>query len=89
MLANEWAYEREGVLVQQDKRAPSASGDHSTGTSKAINLLRKDTGLEFVAESMAMFSWDFKNIQEGLYNPPWDMTTPSHKQFNPVHVASG
>jgi hypothetical protein len=30
---------------------------------------------------------DYRNIQEGRYNLPWDMTTPRHRQFNPLFIA--
>ena len=34
-----------------------------------------------------MYSQDLENIQSGAYKLPWDMTTPSHRQFNPLFVA--
>jgi hypothetical protein len=30
---------------------------------------------------------DFKNIQEGVYKLPWDMTTRGHRQWSPLWVA--
>ncbi|GBF94272.1 S-adenosyl-L-methionine-dependent methyltransferase [Raphidocelis subcapitata] len=38
-------------------------------------------------EGVAMFSQDLANIKAGAYKLPWDMTTPTHRQFNPAFVA--
>ena len=43
----------------------------------------------FFAEALIMYYWDLRNVQEGLYKLPWDMTTPTHKQFNLVLAAGG
>lgn len=34
--------------------------------------------------SSAMTVWeaDLKLVREGVYKLPWDMTSPSHRQFN-------
>jgi hypothetical protein len=31
---------------------------------------------------------DLAAIKAGAYKLPWDMTTPTHRQFNPLYVAS-
>ncbi|KIZ07181.1 hypothetical protein MNEG_0776 [Monoraphidium neglectum] len=39
-------------------------------------------------EGVAMFQQDLAAIKAGAYKLPWDMTTPTHRQFNPLYVAS-
>ncbi len=36
-----------------------------------------------------MCAWvqDYKNIDEGVYKLPWDMTTRGHRQWSPFWVA--
>lgn len=29
---------------------------------------------------------DYKNIEDGMYKLPWDMTTPRNRQYDPLHV---
>ena len=29
---------------------------------------------------------DYENIKNGIYKLPWDMTTPGHKQTNPLNI---
>ena len=29
---------------------------------------------------------DYENIKKGIYKLPWDMTTPGHKQTNPLNI---
>lgn len=31
---------------------------------------------------------DYKNIEDGLYKLPWDMTTPRNRQYDPLHMMS-
>eukprot|EP01024_Parvocaulis_polyphysoides_P034659 TRINITY_DN306_c1_g1_i4.p1 TRINITY_DN306_c1_g1~~TRINITY_DN306_c1_g1_i4.p1 ORF type:complete len:508 (+),score=73.91 TRINITY_DN306_c1_g1_i4:96-1619(+) len=38
------------------------------------------------AEAMVAYKQDLKNIQQGLYKLPWDMTTPQHHQYDPEFV---
>ena len=56
----------------------AAHGLHvmSTASTRVLYCLRL---LSFVLQ-------DFKNIEAGVYKLPWDMTTPNHRQYNPVHV---
>lgn len=35
-----------------------------------------------------MWKQDLENIKNGLYKMPWDMTTLSHRQYNPLFVLS-
>ncbi|KAL4451802.1 hypothetical protein ABPG75_007464 [Micractinium tetrahymenae] len=37
-------------------------------------------------EAMLMFWQDHENIKEGRYALPWDMTTPGHRQYNPLYI---
>lgn len=41
----------------------------------------------FVTSLILCGAQDYRNIQEGRYNLPWDMTTPRHRQFNPLYIA--
>lgn len=41
-----------------------------------------------VAEAVAMYRQDLAAIKAGRYKLPWDMTTLSHRQYNPLHVAT-
>jgi hypothetical protein len=37
-----------------------------------------------------VFVWDsqdYRNIEDGMYKLPWDMTTRGHRQFSPFWVA--
>ena len=38
------------------------------------------------SEAFASFQCDLRNIKEGAYKLPWDMTTPGHRQYNPLFV---
>jgi hypothetical protein len=38
------------------------------------------------AEAINTFKTDLRCINEGLYKLPWDMTTPTHRQYNPFWV---
>lgn len=39
-----------------------------------------------LAEGIAMFKQDLDNIKSGHYKLPWDMTTLSHRQYNPLFI---
>ena len=41
----------------------------------------------FLRTCPSMPAQDYKNIQEGVYKLPWDMTTRGHRQFSPLWVA--
>eukprot|EP00878_Enallax_costatus_P019970 GHUV01021087.1.p1 GENE.GHUV01021087.1~~GHUV01021087.1.p1 ORF type:complete len:502 (+),score=114.24 GHUV01021087.1:180-1685(+) len=41
-----------------------------------------------LAECIAVWKQDLENIKKGLYKLPWDMTTLSHRQYNPLFVLS-
>jgi hypothetical protein len=38
------------------------------------------------AEAINTFKTDLRCINEGMYKLPWDMTTPTHRQYNPFWV---
>jgi hypothetical protein len=42
---------------------------------------------KWVMGSITCFSIDLENIKVGAYKLPWDMTTPGHRQHNPIWVA--
>ena len=37
-------------------------------------------------EAMLSYYQDYENIKEGKYRLPWDMTTLTHRQFNPLYI---
>lgn len=37
---------------------------------------------------MGAYEQDLRLIKEGAFKLPWDMTTPGHRQFNPLYIAS-
>eukprot|EP00775_Hariotina_reticulata_P007520 gene7520-7731_t len=64
----------------------------STNTSAprtAFDNLSRNAGTELanrVYEAIGMFKQDLQNIKDGKYKLPWDMTTPSHRQYNPLFI---
>ncbi|EIE27631.1 S-adenosyl-L-methionine-dependent methyltransferase [Coccomyxa subellipsoidea C-169] len=40
-----------------------------------------------IGEALAMYYQDYKNIEEGVYKLPWDMTTRGHRQWSPFWIA--
>eukprot|EP00191_Tetraselmis_sp_GSL018_P014080 CAMPEP_0177587304 /NCGR_PEP_ID=MMETSP0419_2-20121207/5565_1 /TAXON_ID=582737 /ORGANISM="Tetraselmis sp., Strain GSL018" /LENGTH=470 /DNA_ID=CAMNT_0019077315 /DNA_START=166 /DNA_END=1579 /DNA_ORIENTATION=+ len=42
--------------------------------------------IRLVCESYECFAQDIQNINKGIYKLPWDMTTLSHRQYNPLFV---
>ncbi|GMH42997.1 hypothetical protein BSKO_10919 [Bryopsis sp. KO-2023] len=40
-----------------------------------------------ILNAFAMYDQDLRNIQQGLYKKPWDMTSLTHRQSNPLYVA--
>lgn len=64
----------------------------STNTSAprtAFDNLSRNAGNELanrVYEAIGMFKQDLQNIKDGKYKLPWDMTTPSHRQYNPLFI---
>eukprot|EP00879_Flechtneria_rotunda_P014865 GHRR01015532.1.p1 GENE.GHRR01015532.1~~GHRR01015532.1.p1 ORF type:complete len:444 (+),score=155.17 GHRR01015532.1:980-2311(+) len=41
-----------------------------------------------LAEAIAMWQQDLANIKAGWYKLPWDMTTLTHRQYNPIYIMS-
>jgi hypothetical protein len=37
-------------------------------------------------EALAMYKQDLEAIKQGAFKLPWDMTTVSHRQYNPLFV---
>ncbi|KXZ46690.1 hypothetical protein GPECTOR_41g654 [Gonium pectorale] len=53
---------------------------HPSGLAAAQQLT------DDVGEVLATFEQDLENIRAGLYPLPWDMTTPQHRQYDPLFV---
>jgi hypothetical protein len=81
-------------LLGSGSGSSSSSSGSSTGGRSSTPLLHsllKRPGaviLASTAEAVATFHQDWEVIKAGHYKLPWDMTTPSHQQFNPLHVLS-
>lgn len=43
--------------------------------------------LSRLREALAVYRQDLAAVQGGHFQLPWDMTTPGHKQYNPLFVA--
>ncbi|KAK9815790.1 hypothetical protein WJX72_009506 [[Myrmecia] bisecta] len=68
------------------RAAFARKGLDNSSTSVAKNPSLEGTA-RMLAETMAMYNQDLVHIQEGLYKLPWDMTTLTHRQYNPLFVA--
>lgn len=89
--AQYWAYHvvRMGFFAVQAVVAllatRSAAGSNSEVQGRAEFMLRR--GFQGpLLESFLTFYQDYENIKEGKYGLPWDMTTPRHRQFNPLFM---
>eukprot|EP00747_Dinoflagellata_sp_TGD_P164010 gnl/TRDRNA2_/TRDRNA2_183362_c0_seq1.p1 gnl/TRDRNA2_/TRDRNA2_183362_c0~~gnl/TRDRNA2_/TRDRNA2_183362_c0_seq1.p1 ORF type:complete len:569 (-),score=121.94 gnl/TRDRNA2_/TRDRNA2_183362_c0_seq1:49-1755(-) len=58
------------------------SGILSRGLSPAVDLLSS-----FLLEAALCFRQDFRAVESGLFKAPWDMFTPSHRQYTPQYAA--
>ena len=81
-------------LYTQLSNATTGSSSSSSGSSVEPprtpfeNLLR-NAGSELsnrLYEGIAMYRQDLANIKSGAYKLPWDMTTITHRQYNPLFV---
>lgn len=39
-------------------------------------------------QGIGMYAQDLENIKAGRYSLPWDMVTPTHRQYNPLYALS-
>ncbi|KAG2447858.1 hypothetical protein HYH02_007314 [Chlamydomonas schloesseri] len=67
----------------------AGSGGGSGPKETPFTRLSANASKEFgnrAAEAIATFQQDYDNIKSGAYPLPWDMTSPSHRQYNPLNV---
>jgi ubiquinone/menaquinone biosynthesis C-methylase UbiE len=91
-----WAYHvaRTGFFASQGitsllltRSLAAAQGDSSMADKVKINKMFKDRGtLGLIAEALTMYYQDWCCIEAGVYKLPWDMTTPTNRQYNPLFV---
>jgi ubiquinone/menaquinone biosynthesis C-methylase UbiE len=68
------------------RTSSAASGEAEGGTGRRLEKLVRGGATGPIAEALATYAQDFENIKAGLYKMPWDMTTPGHRQYNPLFV---
>ncbi|KAG2430118.1 hypothetical protein HXX76_010217 [Chlamydomonas incerta] len=67
----------------------SSGGEAVKAQETPFSRLSANAGKELgnrTAEAIATFQQDYDNIRDGAYPLPWDMTSPRHRQYNPVNV---
>lgn len=55
---------------------------HAVMVMRILNCQLDNVDVTFVTVQ------DYKNIEDGLYKLPWDMTTPRNRQYDPLHMLS-
>ncbi|KAG2447856.1 hypothetical protein HYH02_007312 [Chlamydomonas schloesseri] len=87
-------------LVERLQRLQRQLAGGSSGSSGRGSSSRTRTPFEKLLESAeAEFAYrlsdfieavdqDYDNIKSGAYPLPWDMTSPSHRQYSPAYVAA-
>lgn len=91
-----WAYHIGRMGFFMSTSATGALAHHlseqlgGTGRRTPFDNLSANARVELtnrLYEAVAVFQQDLAAIKAGVYRLPWDMTTPSHRQFNPLFVA--
>lgn len=85
-LASLLAYDAAAARRGAPSSAQAGMSDPVANESRVATMLQSRTSLTLVGEALAMFYQDFRNIQSGKYNLPWDMVTSGHRQFNPLYI---
>lgn len=91
--ARYWAYHltRSGFFMLQGlasllvTRAAAGRDTEAPALTRFEEMVRRSWSGP-TTEAMLMFWQDHENIKEGRYVLPWDMTTPGHRQYNPLFV---
>lgn len=86
-----WAYHvaRSGFFATQailGLAAVRAAVQRDAGSDSAVtrmDAVARSGWQGPLAEAMLQYYQDYENVKEGRYALPWDMTTPTHRQFNP------
>jgi len=89
-----WAYHtaRTGFFTLQGlvglfaARSVSSNAVSSNSTLSRMEAIVRDGVQGPISEALLAYYQDYENIKEGRYALPWDMTTPTHRQYNPVFV---
>lgn len=68
-------------------RAAANRSSRSTETLTRMEAVARNGWQGPLAEACFAYYQDYENIKEGKYILPWDMTTTSHRQFNPFYVS--
>lgn len=86
-IASLLAYDAANLARGRGAEASSTRVEDPVATnSRTGTLLQSRASFSYVGEALATFYQDFKNIQAGKYNLPWDMVTTGHRQFNPLFI---
>lgn len=68
-------------------RASARRSSRSTETLTRMEAVARNGWQGPLAEACFAYYQDYENIKEGKYILPWDMTTTSHRQFNPLYIS--
>ncbi|CAL8463579.1 g3113 [Coccomyxa elongata] len=74
-----------GVLAA--RAASSVTGQQTNDVGIRMESMIRAGLTGPIGEALAMYYQDYKNIDEGVYKLPWDMTTRGHRQWSPFWVA--
>ena len=93
--AQYWAYHlirsgffsAQAILGLSYARSMANRSGQSTEMLTRMEAVAKSGWQGPLAEAVMAYYQDYENIKSGAYALPWDMTTPSHRQFNPLYIA--
>jgi hypothetical protein len=89
-----WAYHtsRSGFFAVQAilglaaARAAAGNTVRPEGALTRFERIARDGWQGPLTEAFLSYYQDYENIKEGRYGLPWDMTTLTHRQFNPLYI---
>lgn len=95
--AQYWAYHTartgfftvQAILGLAAARAAASSSSSSTEAMSRMEAIARNGWQGPLAEAFLSYYQDYENIKEGKYILPWDMTTATHRQYNPLYVLQG
>lgn len=70
------------------RKSEGAVGEESGGPSLLSNGLNPAFDLlsNFLLQAALCYRQDFRSINSGLFKAPWDMFTPTHRQYTPQYA---
>eukprot|EP01023_Acetabularia_acetabulum_P040519 TRINITY_DN3928_c0_g1_i2.p1 TRINITY_DN3928_c0_g1~~TRINITY_DN3928_c0_g1_i2.p1 ORF type:complete len:302 (-),score=30.77 TRINITY_DN3928_c0_g1_i2:63-968(-) len=78
------------LVINQNKNSNKIQSQNTQnrigGTEHNVNNSMRLIFFGPPAEAMVSYNQDLRNIKQGLYKLPWDMTTLQHHQYNPQFV---